>query len=97
MPEQSAIRINDADAYIGPGDSASRKHASFIAAIIQQAIHDAVATKEGCNRKQYEIDEARRWFAGNHRWFRHYCHLIGLDPVAVRERVLMKIREAENA
>ena len=60
-------------------------------AVIGRALQDAVgelgpgASTNGQSRAR---DEARRWFADNSRDFREACDSAGLDPDAIRDRVL---------
>lgn len=66
------------------------------AAVLQNAIDDArgTVTGEGSRRASAcETSRAREWLTKPNRDFNTVCYLAGLDPEAVRERVIARFAQ----
>ena len=67
-------------------------------AVIGRALQDAIGQLGpggAMNGQSRTRDEARRWFADNSRDFREACDSAGLDPDAIRDRVLRMTHASE--
>jgi hypothetical protein len=60
------------------------------AAVIQRAVLDATGSLRDQKTKSH-IEPAREWFRRNGRDYRSVCALAGVDPDALRDRVLAKL------
>jgi len=60
---------------------------AFIAAILDQAFSDAISRRSSDNS-----ESARRFLNKDNSLFRHYCHLLDLEPDYVHRKMVEAIK-----